>query len=276
MKIAVITVAPVPPKYHDAMSADFQQRYAPVLNKDTELIVRGLAAGPASRPEHLHDYRNHYFAMLLANEVVKAVLAAEDEGVDAVVVNCFDDPGVKEARAVAKIPVFGICEPAFHFTCQLGRRFGALVPDMPGQVGYLHQQLQDHGLADRLLPNGVRCESKPYIESQPEADRDPEAMTERLKVEATQLVREGADVILVACGGLGAVCDRVGLHHITVDGQAVPMVTPLPVALKHTEMMLNLQRAQGIPIPSQAQDGFRLSPANKERIQKGFKVEGAE
>lgn len=275
MKIAIITVAPVPPEYNDAMSADFQQRYAPVLRSDTELLLRGTAAGPTPQPEHLPDYRNHYYAMLLVNEVVKAVLAAEAEGVDAVIVNCFDDPGVKEARAVAKIPVFGICEPAFHYTCQLGRTFGALVPDMPGQVGYLHWQVRDHGLTSRLLPNGVRKESKPYVEAQPESNEHPEATADRLQVEAEQLVREGADVVLVACGGLGATCDRVGLHHITVDGQHVPMVTPLPVALKHTEMMLDMQRGQGIPIPSRAQDSFLLTSDDKKRIQKGFNVEGA-
>jgi len=170
--------------------------------------------------------------------------------------------------------VFGICEPSLHFTCQLGRDFGALVPDLPGQVSYLHWQVRDHGLYSRLLTNGVRKESKPYVESQPESDKHPEAMAGRLKEEAEQLVREGADVILVACGGLGAVCDRVGLHHITVDGREVPMVTPLPVVLKHTEMMLELQRAQGIPIPAQAQDGFRLSPDGKARIQQGFATQG--
>jgi Asp/Glu/hydantoin racemase len=210
--------------------------------------------------------------MLLVHEVVKAVLAAEQEGFDAVIVNCYDDPGVREARAVASIPVFGICEPSLHFTCQLGRCFGALVPDLPGQVGYVTRQISDHGLAGRVLANVVRRESKPYVESQPESDQHPEAMAGRLRVEAEQFVRDGADVVLVACGGLGAVCDRVGLHHITVDGQRVPIVTPLPVALKHTEMMLDLQRVYGMPVPSRAQDGFCLSADDKTRIQQGFGV----
>lgn len=272
MRICIITVAPVPADYNDAMSAQFQKLYGNVVRGGTELVSRGLATGPAPNPEYLHDYRNLYCAMLVKNEVVKAVLAAEQEGFDAVVVNCFDDPGVKEARAVVNIPVFGICEPSLHFSCQLGRYFAALVPDLPGQTGCLNQQIADHGLTGRLLANGVRKESKPYVESQPESDEHPEVTAGRLKKEAEQLVLDGADVILVACGGLGTACDRVGLHHITVDGQRVPMVTPLPVALKHAEMMIDLQKAQGIPIPSQAQDGFRLSPANKARIQKGFGV----
>jgi allantoin racemase len=272
MKISVITVAKFPAEYAPVMSARFQEQYGDVIRADTELVVRGLAAAPAPKPERLPDYRNHYYAMLLENEVVKSVLAAEADGVDAVVVNCFDDPGVRAARAVADVPVFGICEPSLHFACQLGRTVGALVPDLPGQVGYVQQQIVDHGLAGRFLPGGVRTEGKPFVESQPESDAHPEAMAGRVRAEAEQLVRDGADVVLVACGGLGEVCDRVGLHHLTVDDRPVPLVTPLPVALKHAEMMIEMQEAQGFPIPSQAHDGFRLSPTDRVRLQEGFEV----
>jgi Asp/Glu/hydantoin racemase len=163
-----------------------------------------------------------------------------------------------------------------HFACQLGREFGALVPDMPGQEAYLRWQVRDAGLWDRLLPNnGVRKESKPYIESQPESDANPEAMANRLCVQAEQLVRDGADVVLVACGGLGHVCDRVGRHHIEVDGRQVPMLTPLPVALKQAEAIVAMQSAYGIPFPSQVQDGFRLDAENKVRIQRGYGLEAS-
>ncbi len=272
MNIYIIAVAPVPAAYNEAMSADFQQRYTRVLRPDTRIQVRGLSAGPASRPEHLVDYRNEYFVMLLAHEVVTAVLAAEEEGADAVIVDCFGDPGVKEARAVAGIPVFGLCDPTLHFACQLGRQFGALVPDLCGQASFFNWQVRDAGLSSRLLPGGVRCDSRPYEEAMPESEKDPQAMAERLREQSEQLVRDGADVVLVACGGMGAVCDRLNLHHVTVDGRQVPVVTPMPVALKHAEMMLDLQRAQGIPVPSQAQNGFRLGAEDKDRIQRGFGV----
>ncbi len=270
MNIYIIAVAPVPAAYNDAMSADFQQRYGNVLSPGTRLQARGLSAGPASRPEHLVDYRNQYFLMLLAQEVVAAVLAAEAEGADVVVVDCFGDPGIKEARAVAGIPVFGLCEPTLHFACQLGREFGALVPDLHGQAAFFRWQVHDAGLLSRLLPDGIRRDSKPYEEAMPESEKDPQAMVERLREQSEQLVRDGADVVLVACGGMGAVCDRLKLHHVTVDGRQAPVVTPMPVALKHAEMMHDLQQAQGIPIPSQAQNGFRLDSEDRSRIQRGF------
>ena len=270
MNICVITVAPVPVAYNDTLSADLQQRYGSLLNPETRLHARGLNAGPASSPEHLVDYRNHYFLMLLTQEIVTAVSAAEEEGADAVVVDCFGDPGVKEARAIANIPVLGLSEPTLHFACQLGREFGALVPNLRGQAAYFRWQVQDLGLSSRLLPGGIRSDSKCYEEAMPESQQDPQAMVERIRAQSESLVRDGADVVLVACGGMGAVCDRLNVHSITVDGREAPLVTPMPVALKQAEMMVGLQRIQGIPIPSQAQNEFRLSKQDRLRIEEGF------
>jgi allantoin racemase len=272
MKICVVTVAAIPASYNPQMTDALRKLYGHVVRSGTELEARGLAAAPPSDPDNLPDYRNHYFELLLKNEVVNAVITAEKEGFDAVVVNCFDDPGVAEARAIVGIPVFGICEPAFHFVCQLGPRFGALVPDLPGQVGIVERQIIDHGLGSRVLTQGVRKEDRAYSLSHPEAQTDPKAVAGRLAQQAEQLVREGADAILIACGGLGNTCDRAGLHRITVDGQAVPVVTPLTVALKQTEMMLDMINADGIPIPSEAHDNFRFSAEERERIQRGFGV----
>lgn len=272
MKICIITVAPVPSEYDAIVTTQCRELYAHILRKDTEIHCRGLAKGPAINPQKLPDYRNTYFNLLLKSAVVEAALKAETDGFDAVIVNCFDDPGVIEARGVVTIPVFGICEPSLHFCSQLGRRFGALVPDLPGQADVVEQQVRDHGLSSRLLTNGVRTEPKPFSESQPEAAADPAPMVSRLRVLSEQLVKDGASVILAACGGLGEVCERGGFHNITVNDQVIPVVRPLAVAIKHTEMMLDLQRAYDMPIPSQGQDFARLSVADKQRIQQGFDV----
>jgi Asp/Glu/hydantoin racemase len=271
-KLCIITVAPVPPEYYDAVTQHYQGMYSAILQEGTEIQVRGIPRGPAINPETLPDYRNTYYNLLLKQGVVEAALQAEADGFDAVVVNCFDDPGVVEARGVVGIPVFGICEPSMHFVCQLGRRFGALVPDLPGQAEVVFEQVRQHGLSERLLTNGVRTEPKDYRESQPESSANPEAMAGRLRELAVQLVHEGASAVLVACGGLGEAAQRAGLHSIDVDGDIIPVVTPLSVALKHCEMMLDLQRAHGFPIPSQGQDLARLNSDDKQRIREGFGV----
>lgn len=267
-KICIIAVDPVPADYFDAVTAHYRGMYSNLLPDDTEIQVRGLPRGPAINPQTLPDYRNTYYNLLLKQGVVEAALQAETDGFDAVVVNCFDDPGVVEARGVVNIPVFGICEPSLHFICQLGHRFGALVPDLPGQAEVVYGQVRAHGLSERLLSNGVRTEPKDYRESQPESSTNPEPMAQRLREMATQLALEGASAVLVACGGLGEAAQRAGLHSIDINGKLIPVITPLSVALKHCEMMLDLQQAHGFPIPSQGQDLGRLDADDKARIEK--------
>jgi Asp/Glu/hydantoin racemase len=143
-------------------------------------------------------------------EVIETIVAADREGFDALVVNCFDDPGVKEARALIDTPVFGLSEPTFYYACQLGEKLGALVPDMPGQVAFVRNQFEALGIGSRLIANGVRAESKPFRESLAEALHNPQAMIDRLTVQARELVDDGANVIVIACGGLGQFCGLLG------------------------------------------------------------------
>ncbi len=82
----------------------------------------------------LEYHRNPYYEFLIGGAVVDTIVAAEGEGFDAFVINCFDDPGMKPARSVVETPIFGLVEPTFFWAAQLGAKFGALVPDMPGQV----------------------------------------------------------------------------------------------------------------------------------------------
>lgn len=272
MKICVIQVALVPEEYWSYLTEQFTHSYQQVLHPDTTIEVRGVSAMPAPDPANLHDYRNPYFELLLKTEVVKASLKAEEDGFDAVIVNCFDDPGVKEARGVVNIPVLGICEPSLHFVSQMGRKFAALVPDLPGQVEVVKQQIAEHGLTSHLLDDGVQKECVPYTESQPEASENPQPMADRLSGQAVELVRKGANAIIMACGGLGDNCFRAGVHSLEVDGEIVPVITPLLVSLKQTEAMLAMKKAYDFPGFSKAHDHKPLDAESKQRVHQGYGI----
>jgi allantoin racemase len=207
----------------------------------------------------------------MVREVIETIKAADREGFDALVVNCFDDPGVKEARALIDTPVFGLSEPTFHYACQLGEKIGALVPDMPGQVAFVRNQFEAAGLGSRLIANGVRAESKPFRESLAEALQNPQAMIDRLKQQSQELVDDGANVIVIACGGLGQFCGLLNFHAFEYKGAIVPVVSPLTVAVKTAETMVTLQRALGTTIPSYVH-AKRLSTEDVDRIDTAFGV----
>jgi len=273
MKICVLNITPVPPEYVATSRATVEACCAGVLAPGTELVLRAPRLGTVTLPQYLEDFRNPWFQHLVVHEVIRSVIEAEREGFDAIVVNCFDDPGVKEARARVRTPVFGLAEATFHHACQLGARLGALVPDMPGQVAFVQQQIEAMGLASRLVPNGVRAERKRFTESFAEALADPGAMIARLDAQARELVDDGADVVVIACGGLGQVCGTQGWHVLEHHGVLVPVVNPLATAVKTAEMMLGLQRALGTPIPGQAH-AVRFGPHDIARIEQGFAISG--
>jgi allantoin racemase len=271
MKIAIINITPVPEQYLDNSEKTVAACCGPVVNADTTLHFRAPRKGPVSMPQYIEDYRNPYFQNLMVREVIETIVAADREGFDALVVNCFDDPGVKEARALIGTPVFGLSEPTFHYACQLGEKIGALVPDMPGQVAFVRNQFEAAGLGSRLIADGVRAERKPFRESLAEALQNPQAMIDRLRVQAQELVDDGANVIVIACGGLGQFCGLLNFHGFEYQGAIVPVVSPLTVAVKTAETMVTLQRALGTTIPSHVH-AKRLSREDVDRIETALGV----
>jgi allantoin racemase len=271
MKICVVNITPVPQEYLPNSKKTVDACCARVVKSDTQLEFRAPAKGPLSLPQNLEDYRNPWFQHLVVHETIKTVIDADKEGFDAIVVNCFDDPGVKEARSLVKTPVFGLLEPTFHYACQLGAKLGALVPDMPGQVNFVQAQIDALGLSSRMINNGVRAESKRFTDSFAEALQNPQAMVDRLTVQSKQMVDEGADVIVIACGGLGQVCGLLGFQGMEYKNTIVPIVNPLTTAVKTAEMMIEMQRGLGTPIPSLVNQK-RLSGDDIERIKRGFGI----
>jgi allantoin racemase len=242
-----------------------------VLNADTELAFRAPKAGLALGVDGLEYHRNPYYEHLLSGVVVDLIVAADQEGFDAFVINCFDDPGLKQARSVVETPVFGLVEPTFHWAMGLGAKFGALVPDMPGQVTYVTRQIEQLGLGHRLIANGVRAERKRFVDSFGEALTDTHPMIERLKTQAREMVDEGADVIVIACGGLGQVAGNAGWHTLDHRGALIPVVNPLTTAVKTAEMSVAMGKGLGYQIPSRVHAGTRLSPDDFQRFRGAFR-----
>lgn len=272
MRIAIVGISPIPEEYLAASAEAIEHACRGALAARTELALRVPQRGPVMQPQHLCDYRNPYFQHRVRDEVIRTIVAADREGFDAIVVNCFDDPGVVEARTLVSTPVFGLSEPTFHYACLLGHRLGALVPDMPGQVDFVRRQIEAMGLTSRLIERGVRAERKPFTDSFAEALNDPQPMIERLTAQGRELVDDGADVVVVACGGLGQVCAAAGFHTLEHRGATVPVVVPLVTAVKTAEAAVSLSRALGTPVPSRAHAGRQLTAGEIAGYRAGFGV----
>lgn len=266
MKIGLLSLMSIPHEYVDASFAMFRPSFERVLREGTEVVFLNPARALSG---NVADPDNLYFSLLNRQAMVEGFLDAERAGCDAAIVGCFGDPGVREARAVVDIPVFGPGESAMHFACQIGRRFAVIGANMPGQQAQILEQVRAAGLESRLIPNGVRVGSD-FVANWERWAADPQTAADDVAQVAAACVRDGADCIVVGCAGLGPLCTLAGFTALTTNGQHVPIVDPVTVAIKTAEMAVDIRRGTGLPIPARA--GNLVLPAREDwcRVRQAF------
>ena len=143
---------------------------------------------------------------------------------DAVVIACFSDPGLAQARALVPIPVVGIEESSLREAARIGQ-FTILtsrVARVPDKVEHVRQLGLESRLASvRPLEMGVL-----------EMDADPDRAHARiLEVGAAAVRDEGAEVLVLGCAGLAG-------HARELEGSlGVTVIDPSPVALREAERL---------------------------------------
>jgi allantoin racemase len=222
MKIRVIE-----PVTSEGLDETTVEEFSRVASPDTELSVVHLDQGPAS-------IESRYEAALAAPDVVRKVVEAEKDGMDAVVSNCMDDPGVEAAREMVSIPVIGPAQSAMHVAAMLGHRFsvvGVLERDAPP----FYDHAAKAGLAGQMA--SVRAVNIPVLELEDDRERLVGALVEQ----AVKAVREdGAHVIIFGCTGMAGLARDVE-EGLTAQGIAdVPVIDPGMLAFKLAEALAGM------------------------------------
>lgn len=189
-------------------------RQAP-LGQDTEVTV---IAPPDCPPATENEQDRLVAALAVFSEATKA----QDEGFDAVTIDCTLDPGLKAARKATRIPVVGAGEAALAVSLLLGERFSVIMPT-PQSVAPMIAKIRQMGLTERLA--SVRSIRLRVL------DLDDDGCTlNAVEQEARRAVDEdGADVIVLGCTAMGRIAsplaERVG----------TPVIEPATAALKLAE-----------------------------------------
>lgn len=195
----------------------------------TEAAIRGLESpgtivsgsqitrGPGS-------IESEYEAAMSVPDTILRIIEAEREGVDAVIIDCMGDPGMRAARETVRIPVLGPAQTAMHVAAMLGHRF-SVVTVMRRLRASFENAAAIHGLSGRMA--SCRSVDIPVLE----LEHDLVATTAALIDEAQIAVeRDGAEAIIFGCTGLlGCAADvRDGLLARGID---IPVVDPIPTAV---------------------------------------------
>ena len=140
--------------------------------------------------------------------VLTEVARAARDGADAIIIACFDDPALDEARASVTIPVLGIGEAGFHAAMLLGGRF-SVVTTLPIAIPIIEENLAHYGLTACAR---VRAAGVAVLELEDEAtgaDRKVSAKAE-----------DGVGAIVLGCAGMADLAARMEAEHglTVIDG----------------------------------------------------------
>ncbi len=165
-----------------------------------------------------------FYEHLAVHKIIEKTVKAEKAGYDAVVIGCFYDPGLWEARELVRIPVVGVCEASLHvasmltagkFSILVGRR--KWIPKMAANV-------KKYGFESRIASWRILNLSVPDM-------RDKEKTQRAILREARAAVEEDlAECVILGCTGM------IGQAKRAQEELGIPVLDPVLMGLKIAEL----------------------------------------
>lgn len=185
--------------------------------QDVKIEVITVTRGPAS----IECRFDEALAVPGVLEKVKEVEAKSD----AIVVNCFGDPGVEAAREITRVPVIGPGETSMLLATLYGHRF-SVVTVLDRLAPIIEDITLKAGIRNKLA--SVRAAGIPVLD----LEKDLERLTDVLAKEAVYAVeQDGAHVIVLGCTGMAGLGNKVN-SYLREKGYDVPVIDPVAVSIK--------------------------------------------
>lgn len=210
----------VNPNTTASMTATIAAAAREVAGPGIEIVPVTSAMGPVS----IEGYYDEAFALpgLLAE-----IRAGESTGVSAAVIACFDDTGLDAARAMARIPVVGICEAALATAGFIAKRFTIVTTTERSRVP-IEELAQRYGMSGR---SRVRAANIPVLSLE-----DPNSgARDKLRSEITRAIAEdNAEAIVLGCAGMA------DLARTLTREFGMPVIDGVSAAVKQAELLVAL------------------------------------
>lgn len=192
-------------------TASMTQAIAQVACAAAPADMQITATEPDFGPASIEGFYDGAFAV---PGMLERIAQAERTGTDVHLIACFDDTGLDAARSIARAPVIGIGEAAYHAASMLGTRF-TVVTTLSRSIPVIEDNLTRYGLMRRCAR--VRASEIPVLAL--------EAGGAEAKIggEIARALREdGADCIVLGCAGMAGMAERLAATYRipVVDGIA--------------------------------------------------------
>ena len=220
-RIRVIT-----PVITESVLEESEQSYAEYASSRTELSHVILQRGPAS-------VESEYEEALALPDLLRQVKLANDDNMDAVIIDCASDPGLEAAREISTIPVIGVAQASFSLATMLAQRFSVIAileRDLPD----MDRLFRQYGILDRVA--SVRLIDIPVLD----LFQDHEGTTQAATEAALRSIHEDrAEAITFNCTGLSGVVRGVE-ENLIASGYHVPVIDPVAAGVKMAEGLVDL------------------------------------
>lgn len=162
---------------------------------------------------------------------IEAIMHAEKEGIDGVIMGCAGDPGVDGAREVVSIPVVGPAQASFALAVMLGRKFSIVTP-VDQTIGTSIDLAVKYGFRDSLA--SVRSAGISVLD----INKDPD-IAAKLSLAAARRAKDedGADCIVLGCMSLAF----AGFDKIASKELGIPVINPAMASLKMLETLIEMK-----------------------------------
>lgn len=203
-----------------SMTATIAHAARLVAAPTTEILPATSSMGPVS----IEGYYDEAFAL---PGLLREIARAEREGADAAVIACFDDTGLDAARAMARIPVIGICEAALTTAGFIAKRFTVITTMERSRVP-IEELAHRYGMAGRAK---IRAANIAVL-----ALEDPNSNAhDKLHNEIVRAIAEdNAEAIVLGCAGMADLA-RTLSHEF-----GMPVIDGVGAAVKQAEALVAL------------------------------------
>lgn len=223
----VLYLNPVGFDAYDQLFADMAAKYkAP----ETEVTVASLTSEYGSF-NHL-EFRT--YEGIMTRGIIRASRAAAQEGFDAMVIGCFYDTGLLDAREISgKMMVTAPCVASCEIAASLSNRFGIIVGRQKW-VNQMTETVNEHGHGSRLT--GFYHVGMGVSDFQKDHNCTNAALIEagRRAVE-----EDYAEALVLGC------TLEIGFHENLEKELGVPVIDPSIASLKRAEYGAELRRTCG-------------------------------
>lgn len=190
-----------------------------------------------------------FYEHVAIHRTMRMAVKAEKDGYDALVINCFYDPGLRESRELVEMPVVGVCEASLHVASMITAGKFSILVGRRKWIPKMADNARNYGFESRIASWRLLNLTVPEM-------RDKEKTQAAILREAKAAV-EGdlAECVVLGCTGMWGQAkkaqEELGVH----------ILDPVLMGLKVAELRAMLWKKLGV---SQSKIGGYEAPPLEE------------